>query len=57
MTKAEIEALLAVDKQNWLDDVEDPSTGIKKYFEQFGDKLPAEIKAQLDTLEANLKNM
>ncbi len=57
MSVEEIKALLAVDKQNWIEDVEDPSTGIKKYFEQFGDKLPAEIKAQLDTLEANLKNM
>ncbi len=57
MSVEEIKALLAVDKQNWLDDVEDANTGIKKYFEQFGDKLPAEIKAQLDTLEANLKNM
>jgi len=57
MTAEEIKALLAVDKANWLEDIEDPSTGIKKYFEQFGDKLPAEIKAQLDTLEANLNNM
>ena len=49
--------LLAIDKQNWIDDVEDPATGIKAYFAQFGDKLPAAIKAELDKLEANLNNM
>ncbi len=49
--------LLAIDKKNWIDDVEDAETGIKAYFAQFGDKLPEAIKAELDKLEANLKNM
>ena len=49
-----LKALLTVDKAHWFDDVNDPETGIKAYFEQFGDKLPAEIKAELDTLVANL---
>ena len=49
-----LNALLSVDKQNWIDDIEDAETGIKKYFSQFGDKLPAEIKKQLEILEANL---
>ncbi len=52
--EATLKALLIVDKKNWIDDIEDPETGIKKYFSQFGDKLPAEIKAQLETLEKNL---
>ncbi len=57
LTDEKLAELLAIDKQNWIDDVEDPATGIKAYFEQFGDKLPAAIKAELDKLEANLKNM
>ncbi len=57
LTEEQLKALLAVDKANWVEDVEDPQTGIKAYFAQFGDKLPAEIKKELETLEENLKNM
>ena len=46
-----LKELLSIEKDVWLEDVEN----IKEYFAQFGDKLPAEIKAELDTLEANLK--
>ncbi len=52
--KATLEALLTVDKKNWLDDINDAETGIKQYFAQFGDKLPAEMAKQLEILEANL---
>ncbi|MBR0359493.1 MAG: phosphoenolpyruvate carboxykinase (GTP), partial [Clostridia bacterium] len=38
MTKEDLEALLTIDVNEWIKDVEDPETGIKKYFEQFGDK-------------------
>ncbi len=57
ISEEKLAELLAIDKQNWIDDVEDPATGIKAYFAQFGDKLPAAIKAELDKLEANLNNM
>ena len=57
ISEEKLSELLAIDKQNWIDDVEDPATGIKAYFAQFGDKLPAAIKAELEKLEANLNNM
>jgi len=52
--KDTLEALLTVDTKNWLDDINDAETGIKQYFAQFGDKLPAEMAKQLEILEANL---
>ncbi len=54
MTKADIEALLTVDKEHWIEDIEDEATGIKKYFAQFGDRLPKEMEEELAKLEANL---
>ncbi len=45
-----LKALLAVDKEMWMEDVKDQ----EEYFAQFGDRLPAEIKKQLETLRANL---
>ena len=57
LTEERLAELLAIDKKNWIEDVEDAETGIKAYFAQFGDKLPAAIKAELDKLEANLNNM
>lgn len=50
ISKAELQELLSVDKKVWLEDVENQ----KEYFAQFGDRLPAEIKKQLEILEANL---
>ena len=47
---ATLEELLTVDKAVWLEDVADT----EKYFAQFGDKLPAEIKAELENLKKNL---
>ncbi len=55
MTKEELEALLTIDANEWVKDVEDPETGIKKYFAQFGDLLPQEMADELAKLEANLK--
>ncbi len=43
--------LLTVDKEIWLEDVENQ----KEYFAQFGDKLPKAISEELEKLEANLK--
>ncbi len=55
MTQEELEALLTIDANEWLKDVEDPETGIKQYFAQFGDMLPKEMADELAKLEANLK--
>ena len=54
ITAEDLEALLAVDKKNWLEDIDDENTGIKKYFEQFGDRLPKEMAEELAKLEENL---
>ena len=54
MTKEELEALLTIDANEWIKDIEDPETGIKKYFAQFGDMLPKEMADELAKLEANL---
>ena len=51
ITKEQLKELLSVDKDVWMEDVADQ----EKYFAQFGDRLPAEIKAQLETLKNNLK--
>ena len=48
---AVMEELLSVDKEVWLEDVENQ----KEYFAQFGDRLPKEISQELANLEANLK--
>lgn len=46
----QLNELLSVDKEVWKEDL----ANIKEYFAQFGDRLPAEIKNQLDILEKNL---
>ncbi len=51
ISEAQLKELLSVDKAVWMEDVADQ----EKYFSQFGDRLPAEIKAQLETLKNNLK--
>jgi len=50
ITPEVLKELLSVDKDVWMEDVKDQ----KEYFAQFGDRLPAEIKKQLETLESNL---
>ena len=51
MTQADIANLLTVDKQLWREDAE----GIEEFYKKFGDKLPKELRKELDTLKANLK--
>ena len=55
VSKETLKDLLAVDKVHWIEDIEDPETGIRKYFAQFGDRLPKAMQDELDKLEANLK--
>ena len=45
-----IKELLVVDKESWLDDVEN----IKEFFAKIGDRLPEEMANQLEILENNL---
>ena len=50
MTEADIANLLTVDKDLWLQDAD----GIEEFYAKFGDKLPKELRAELDNLKANL---
>ncbi len=43
--------ILTVDKDIWTKEAEE----IEEHYKKFGDKLPAELRKQLDTLKANLK--
>ncbi|MBE6769980.1 MAG: phosphoenolpyruvate carboxykinase (GTP) [Ruminococcaceae bacterium] len=43
--------ILTVDKDIWTKEAEE----IEEHYKKFGDKLPAELRAQLDNLKANLK--
>ena len=45
-----VEELLTVDNATWLEEVK----GIKEFYAQFGDRLPAELKEELDKLEERL---
>jgi len=46
-----LEEILGVEKEFWRDDV----TSIKDFYATIGEKLPAELRAQLEALENNLK--
>ncbi|MBR6761823.1 MAG: phosphoenolpyruvate carboxykinase (GTP) [Oscillospiraceae bacterium] len=50
VTPAILDKLLAVDTDLWKDEVAD----LREFYKQFGDRLPAEITAQLDALEKRL---
>ena len=45
-----VEGLLEVDKDLWLDDV----AGIKEFYKQVGDRVPAELYDELAALEERL---
>ena len=46
-----IRDLLTIDKESWLEDVEN----IKAFYKQIGDRVPAELYDELAVLEGNLK--
>ena len=45
-----LKGLLDVDKELWKED----AAGIEEFYQKFGDKLPKELKAELETLKMNL---
>ena len=45
-----LKGLLDVDKNLWKED----AAGIEEFYQKFGDKLPKELKAELETLKKNL---
>ncbi len=52
VTKETLAEILSVDKDGWLKEIDDIR---KEHYPKFGDKLPKELNALLDTLESNLK--
>ena len=48
--KENLETILTVEKDLWKEEV----PGIEEFYAKFGDKLPADIRKELDTLKANL---
>ena len=46
-----LKGILEVDKDQWTKEAE----GIEEFYKKFGDKLPEELKKQLETLKGNLK--
>jgi len=52
VTRETLAEILSVDKEGWLKEIEDIRT---EHYPKFGDKLPKELSALLDTLEKNLR--
>ena len=50
LSKETMEELLSVDKNLWKEEAK----GIAEFYAKFGDRIPAELKAELAKLEANL---
>ena len=50
VSRETLEGLLTVDRDLWRTECE----GIRAYYEQFGERLPQELAAELDSLEAKL---
>ena len=50
ITEETIAGLLSVDKDLWREE----AAGIREFYKKFGDKLPKELMAELEKLEANL---
>ena len=51
LSKETLAGLLTVDKEMWNLDAD----GITEFYKKFGDKLPKELSAELETLKSNLK--
>ena len=52
VSDADMKELLAVNREEWLAELADVRTN---HYARFGDKLPKELAAELDALEARLK--
>ena len=51
MDRDTLESILEVDKEVWQKEAAE----IEEHYKKFGDKLPQELRDQLETLKANLK--
>ena len=50
MTKEDLENILDVDKDAWKEELK----GVEELYAKFGDTLPKELEAELNTVKANL---
>ena len=50
ISETALKELLAMDKDGWLNEVD----GLSKYYDEFGDRLPAELRKQLAALKERL---
>ncbi len=50
ITEETVEDLLSVDKETWKEEAK----GIEEFYEQFGDRLPKELREELNTLKSKL---
>ncbi len=50
MTKEDLEKILDVDKDAWKKELE----GVEELYAKFGDALPEELEAELQTVKKNL---
>ncbi len=50
ITEETVENLLSVDKETWKEEVK----GIEEFYQQFGDRLPKELREELNTLKSKL---
>ncbi|MFI3205605.1 MAG: phosphoenolpyruvate carboxykinase domain-containing protein, partial [Clostridia bacterium] len=50
-TKADLEKILAVDNVKWAKE----AAGAEEFYTKFGDRLPAELRAELDALKARVQ--
>lgn len=53
VSEANVQELLKVDKGEWTEEIE----SIKQHYTQFGDRMPQELKNQLNALEERIKNL
>ncbi len=51
LTAEKLKDLLYIDKESWLDNIE----GIEEFFSSFGERLPKELKQELENLKNNFK--
>jgi len=50
VSAADMKELLSVNKEEWKKEIE----GIREHYKKFGDRLPAELKKELNALEKRL---
>jgi phosphoenolpyruvate carboxykinase (GTP) len=53
VTEEQLKVLLSVESDMWAEEVK----GIEEFYKKFGDKLPTELKEELETLKKNINSV